>query len=248
MVPLVEVLADDRLEGAHDFLGEEAAGLRLAQGAAIVGDFREDAGVVTLGTVEDIDREQDATGGAGEFSGGEGGLKAMIKEHDWNGGAGGRAIDEQSDGGAGLELAEDFQECKRVAPDDDGFDAPPASRVAAEFGEPGAGFFHGDGQQPDAVLGEKRGAEFPVAEVGGNEEDTAIGREGGEEVVAAFELADVMLDGTAGFVSEEVGDLEAEVAKQAAGGTAGGGLVVMECGEEVFDNDPEAAGSEPAKE
>jgi hypothetical protein len=189
------MLTDGGFEGTHDLGGEKETRFRGSERRPVVGDLGENASGVDVAVSQDGDGENDATRGAGEFGRGDGDVEWETEQFGLDGGRRWRAIDQEGDGGALLEAPYDFEESEGVASDDDGFDAASGAGSAADFCERRVRFFHGEGEERDAVFGEERRAEFPVAEVRSDEEDAAFALEGFEERAGAFEVTEEMIDG-----------------------------------------------------
>src|SRR5579862_2612022 len=89
LVPLFDILLYDGFEGRHDFLRELLADRGVAQGGAVVGNLLKNVSFVSVSAARQIDGQQDAAGGAGEFGGGGRGGEWVAEEID-GGGRGGQ--------------------------------------------------------------------------------------------------------------------------------------------------------------
>src|SRR5256885_1515842 len=67
MVPLIQILANHRLKDGHDPLCQFLPGGAVAQRGPIVWDFRQHIRRVTAAVARQINRQQNATGGASQF-------------------------------------------------------------------------------------------------------------------------------------------------------------------------------------
>src|SRR6266478_643215 len=67
VVPLINVLPNYRFERADDLLGKLAAGFAVAEGGAVVRDSRQNMCIVSIPGSRQINRQDYAAGGAGQF-------------------------------------------------------------------------------------------------------------------------------------------------------------------------------------
>ena len=104
MKPLIEMLADFRLERTHNFPRQLAAGFAAAQRAAVVGNLGQNVRGVAGAGADDGHSEKGAAGSAGQFGGGDGGHERAAKQLDLDRAGRRRTINEQGDNFAGLEF------------------------------------------------------------------------------------------------------------------------------------------------
>lgn len=241
------MLPDGGFKRTQDLLGQLLTGAGIAKAVAIVLDFGQDLGAIAMLVADDGDRQNDAAGGTRQFGRSDGRGEGAAEEFDLDGGGGSRTIDEEGNGGALFEVADDFEEGEWVLLDDEGLDAPAGARSAAEFSQRRVGFFHGQGKEFHAVSNQEGRSEFPIPEVRGDKENPASAVECGEETVAADQVAEKFIDRLSAFEPEEVGELAAELAEEGSGcGARLGGITVNER-EEILPDDFKPGWSEPSE-
>src|SRR5207253_3548630 len=105
------------------------------------------------------------------FGCGDRGAEWLSKKSCFNGAGCGRPIDEQSDRRARFEATDYLDKCERIFADDEGFDVPFGAGFLTELREISARLGEGNDVKFKAAPGQEGSAEFPVAEMGSEQED-----------------------------------------------------------------------------
>jgi hypothetical protein len=197
---------------------------------------------------KDSNRQDDATGGARQFGRGDGSGERAAEQFNLDGSWGRGAVDQEGDGGAMFEMTDNFEKRKGILLNDEGLDAPARARGTAQFRQGGMRFFHGQGQELNAVPGKQGGAKFPVAEVRRDEKNTTPAFECREEDFATEQFPEEIIDGLPAFESKEIGEFHAELTKEGAGGGVSFSLVSLKDGQEIFIDDVISSGSKTSEQ
>jgi hypothetical protein len=215
MIPLIDIIANERLKLAHEILGEIGAGFTSAESGAVVVHFREQPGGVTGRGAREDNGKDGATGGSSEFGRSGGSREPMAEELYGDGGGWDGAVDEEGHHAPVFQAADDLNEREGVIAHHQGFDTALQTGAGAEFGKPRARFGLGDDEGLNVLALEEEAAEFPIADMRSDQEDAAACRNL-EEIRPVSCTREEIVDRLATLMAPEIGQFAAEIAEERA--------------------------------
>jgi hypothetical protein len=240
VIPLIQMFADGRFEGADDLLGEAKAFLGLTECAAVVINGGQNVRRVTVSRVRQIDWKQYTTRSAGQFGGGDGCRERTTEQlnRDLTGQRG--TVHEKRNRHAFLEPPDNLNEGEHILADDKRFNIPAGARCAAQLRQAVARFGERDDLEVNATFCEERTAKFPIAEVRSQEKDSTILFLGGNKMLPAGPVTKQIVNGHAAFVAPEVGNFKCELTDHLVAFAFGGLAIAIQRRQKIFDDDPAA--------
>src|ERR1051325_972743 len=173
MIPLVGMRADDRLESTHDLLSKPAPGFSVPQRGALVGNRRQYMRRIARGRARQIHGQQRAAGRARQFRRRHRSGERPAKQLHLDSRRRRRSVHQQGHRSAGFQPPDNFHESKRIVTNHQRVNVPSRARRLAQFGKTLVRFRQGHDLQSDPASRQPRPAEFPVAQMGRNQQNAA---------------------------------------------------------------------------